>query len=164
MDYNSKLNIPSEVLRYIEPGPRKAVLKNLVAAYGERFKNFTPLFVYLNHDAEKMYDYLIIMQSNHTSMSQKIIIFDFPPIFTERSLPGYRYCVKNGLKEDFFQEVEGRMVRLFYTKFVEFIESLRLTMNEKDEENYWLNKDKLPLVLEALFDLSLRYTPAIKKH
>lgn len=100
-------------------------------------------------------DYFIIFKS--IADGKEIIFFDAPYIFTNRSICGYRYCLRENKTRDFFIDAIHCMTRMSRPKFDEYIENICELSLEKNDKLYWRNKDNFPVLMEHLIDLQIRF-------
>lgn len=102
-------------------------------------------------------DYCIIWESPYEDK----VYFDLPYIHTNRSIPGYRYCVRENKLDLWFQLALEDMANLDTDKFAEYIEShMKLSLDEESDLFWKKNENKVKLV-SSLIDLGLRYTKKV---
>lgn len=148
-----KLNIPREEKLFILPEPREKLFIDLINQYKKRYPDLKLIYGYLNHDSSLSIDYVLIFHM----IESDVIIFDIPYIYTDRAIPGYRYCKKNHIENDFFEEAYGLMTRLSYPRFNEYLTIMcNLSLDSKNEL-YWQNPKNSMTLCKGLVDLSLRY-------
>jgi len=150
-----KLNIPKEEKLYILPGPRKKLFKDLLSEYEKRFPNFTLTYANLNHDSTLPIDYVLIFTTKING--NDIIIMETPYLYSDRTLPGYRYCKRENQLDLFFEEAGELMTRMPYDRFVEYLNAmLELSVDEKSD-NYWKAPKNIRVFTEGILTLASRF-------
>lgn len=158
MQINQKrLKIPMDELLFIYPDARERLFLDMIDEYKKRFPQFKLIYAYLNRDASIGVDYLIIFEAIGQQTHQKTIIYDIPYIYTDRSIPGYRYCKREGLLDDFFYDSSHLMVTTPKIRFEEYLNSFLNLSNHKDDELYWKSPSNSLAVARGLSNLSLYY-------
>lgn len=156
--YDHELQIPFEEKTFILPQPRIKLFENLI----ENYKVFCPelklIYAFLNFNSKTPIDYLVIFTG--TSNNKKIVLWDAPYLYSNKTIPAYRYICKNNLFEEFFKYVSESLCRMSYDKFLEFIPCnlCGLSLDPKDPK-YWKKQENADILLTAMSDLSLQYTP-----
>lgn len=158
IDKYKKLKIPMPEKMYILPEAREKLFMHMINEYKTRCPGLTLLYAYLNHDAEFPVDYLLIFKAMSDDNRVSLILFETPYLYSDRTLPGYRYCLRNNLLDDFFQESTDQMPRLSRGRFNEYITTmLELSMNKESPE-YWRAPGNASKLGKGLVDLSVIYT------
>lgn len=153
---SKKIKIPPDERRFISPDIRQKLFKDLCNNYKSKL-NLNLIYGYLNSDPEIMIDYCIIFKVRNNDDTGDLILFDVPPIHSDRSTPGYRYCKRTHQVYKFLEYGIDDMAVMDKNKFFEFITlNLGLTRN-KNDYLYWKNPDNYKVLLQGLLDLSLRY-------
>lgn len=154
---NSKrVKIPPAELRFIKPNVRQKIFKEIYTGYTTRY-GMKLVYGYLNSDPELFVDYCIIYKARNDDNTADIIVFDVPPIHSDRSTPAYRYCRRTNQQDKFFEYGVDNMVVMEKSKFYEFITlNLGFSTNRKDDL-YWKRSTNYRDLLQGLLDLSLRY-------
>ena len=118
-EYDHEIDIPFEEKTFILPQPRIKLFENLI----ENYKVFCPelklIYAFLNFNSKNPIDYLIIFTG--TSKGQKVLLWDVPYLYSNKTIPAYRYICKNNLFDQFFKFCEESMCRMNYERFIEFI-------------------------------------------
>jgi len=145
----------------ILPKARQELFINMV----ENYKIFCPkiklIYGGLNYNSEYKADYIVIFEANPENQ-KRLIVWDCPYIYTNRSLPGYRYAIKNNQYVDFFRECAMHFCQLEEDKFYEYLTSENcdnLSLDRRDER-YWKNPDNIEDLIKGITTLSLRYAPS----
>ena len=152
------LDIPKEVLSFITPEDRKAVFMYLIKDYQRRFSNLKLQFAYINTDSSSPIDFLLLFSTKSVD-GMDMIVFDVPVIYSDRSLPGFRYCKSLGkeMTKKYYNYALDNMTRMEKTKFDEFIiHAVNLSTNPISPK-YWKKEKYAKDVAEKLFDLSMLY-------
>lgn len=156
------LDIPFEETLFINPDLRVKLFTEIYTKY-QKMYGLKLLYAYLNYDASVPIDYVIIFKGRNAADTGDLIVYDIQPIHAARSTPGYRYCKRNKITDDFFKEGVSTMTVMEPMKFYEFItHELRLSRVKKDE-NYWKSAKNGSVLLKGLMDLSLRYVKLVPK-
>lgn len=156
--FDNEIEVPFEEKTFILPEPRKKLFQNLV----ENYKVFCPqmklIYGFLNYNSKFPIDYLLIFEAY--SHGTKVILWDAPYLYSNKTIPAYRYICKNNLYEQFFQFAEESICRISYEKFTELIPSnlCGLSFNKKDPL-YWKNAENADTLVNSMLELSLVYTP-----
>jgi hypothetical protein len=158
IDKNKKLKIPREEKLYISKEIREALFLDLINVYQEKCQAMTLVYAYINTDSSKPLDYILLFRTRNTANTTDLIVYDAPLLYSDRSIPGYRYCKRTGIVNTFIEEAVASMVRLSEYRFREFIE-LSTGLEYIDEgENSWMNAEYATIVADKLLELSTRYT------
>ena len=153
---SKRIKIPPEELRFIKPDVRQKIFKEIYEGYQKRY-NMKLIYGYLNQDPSLFVDYCIIYKARNNDDTADIIVFDIPPIHSDRSTPGYRYCRRTHQEYKFFEYGVDTMTVMDKRRFYEFItEKLGLSL-DKDDPLYWKNPANYKDLLQNLLDMSLRY-------
>ena len=156
--YAHQLDIPLKEKQFILPQPRIDLFKNLI----DNYKVFCPelklIYAYLNFNSKHPIDYLLIFTA--TSKGNKVLLWDAPYLYSNKTIPAYRYVCKNNLYDQFFKYCEESLCRISYSKFLEFIPCnlCGLSLNPKNPK-YWADQNNADILLGAMSELSLQYTP-----
>lgn len=157
---SKRIKIPPEELRFIKPDIRQKLFKEIYSGYTTRY-GMKLIYAYLNSDPTLLVDYCVIYKARNNDDTANIIVFDAPPIHSDRSTPGYRYCRRTMQEDKFFEYGVDNMVVMDRTKFYEFITlNLGYSLN-KDDALYWKNPKNYRDLLQGLLNISLRYTKKI---
>lgn len=156
--YDHEIDIPFEEKKFILPKPRIKLFNNLI----ENYKIFCPelnlIYGFLNFNSQTPIDYLLIFTAQ--SSGHKVLLWDAPYLYTNKTIPAYRYICKNNLFETFFKFTEESMCRMSYDKFKEFIEcNLCGLSNNPDSPLYWKKQENGDQLLSSMAELALQYTP-----
>lgn len=156
--YDHELDIPFEEKTFILPEPRIKLFKNLIDNYKVFCPELKMIYAFLNFNSKTPIDYLLMFTAK--SNGQKVLLWDAPYLYSNKTIPAYRYICKHNLFEQFFKYSEESLCRMSYSKFEEFIPCnlCNLSLNPNDEK-YWKNSDNADDLLSAMADLSLQYTP-----
>ena len=151
-----ELEIPMAERRFIRPDLRQKLFTEIYTMYSKKF-GVKLLYAYLNSDPEIIVDYCVIYAARNDANTADLILFDIPPIHSDRSTPGYRYCKRVKKTNEFFNYGIDNMVIMERSKFNEFIEmSLELSLDKKSDK-YWKRPEHYKDLLQALLDMSLIY-------
>ena len=85
------------------------------------------------------------------------MVWDNPVQYTNRSIPGYRYYVKNNRFNDFFEECGKNFCRIPWDKFQEFIQYGCNLSWKKEDDLYWKKPENSFTLLKNLHELSFLY-------
>lgn len=151
-----RLKIPREELLYILPEARQKLFMHMIEEYKNRYPTFKMIFAYYNTDSKYPIDYIVLFKVKREDRT--MILFDMPFLYTDRAIPGYRYCIKNNLLDDFFQEAVDSMTTISESKFAEYLNIMCNLSIDKDSELYWKNPKNISILVNGLKDLALRYT------
>lgn len=153
------LEIPQEILNNIKPETRAEVFQYLIKEYPKRFKQLKLLFAYINTDSESPIDFVVLFKTKSVVGKRNLIVFDIPIIYTDRSLPGYRYCKSNGkeMTDKYYNFAIENMVRLEEDKFKEFVINVAGLSFDPLSSNYWKKPAHAKNLASKLFELSLLY-------
>lgn len=105
-------------------------------------------------------DYFVIYKARNDYNTADLILYDAPPIFSDRCIPSYNYYKKIGKRDNFFKYGIDEMVILEKGKFYEFLQLSPVTkfsINKNDTENYWKNPANGYRLGKALSELSMQY-------
>jgi hypothetical protein len=156
IDKNKILNIPYDEKIFITPTHRDKFFLDLIKNYKNRYDNLKLIFAFLNKDAKSLLDYILIFKTKDIKNDLPLIVFDAPIIYSDRSLPGYRYCKRLEIEDDFFKESILNMVTMSEYRFNEFINSLNFSI-DSNHDKFWKKKEYCEMISKQLLDLSLRY-------
>ena len=161
IDGRNKLHIPPDEKKFITPKSRQKMFKHIINGYTERF-GMKLIYAYLNSDPNLMVDYCVIYTARNEDNSGDLILFDIPPIHSDRSTPGYRYCYRVRKEDEFFQFGVDDMTILAKEKFYVFITMGLGLSRDKNSPDYWKKDENYEDLLQGLLDMSLRYTKRAK--
>lgn len=153
-----KLNIPIDEKLYILPDVRAKLFNHLIKEYGKRFPDYKLIYGLLNNNASPTMaiDFMLIFE--YRVQNKNVILIEIPFQYSDRTIPGYRYCLREGLINDYFEEAGELMVRLPAYRYYEYL-NLRLNLSDNpDDPLYWRKKEHSEKLIEGLVDLSLRFT------
>lgn len=161
--YEHEIEIPIEEKTFILPQPRIKLFENLL----ENYKVFCPklklIYAYLNFNSKNPVDYLIIFTCDIGN--KKILLWDAPYLYSNRTIPAYRYICKNDLYDTFFKFCEESICRMDYNKFLEFIPCNLCNLSlDKNSPKYWKKEENADELVSAMAELSLQYTPPPGHH
>ena len=157
IDKNKKLNIPRSEKVYITKDVREKLLIDLLNEYENRYDTLTLEYVYLNNNPEKPLDYIVLFKTRNDNNTMDLIVYDAPLIYSDRSIPGYRYCKREKMEKLFFEEAIGSMVILTEARFKEIIEVTIGLEYDNEGERHWKNAEYAEMIAAGLVDISLRY-------
>lgn len=157
IDQNKILDIPMEEKNFIDPRLRPKFFMDLIQNYKERYPNIKLIYAYLNTDAKIPIDYVVVFSTRNIDNTMDLIIYDAPLLYNDRSLPGYRYCKRLKIEDDFFKEAINNMVSLTTVRFNEYINMMLNLSIESNSELYWKKPDYSKTFVKGLLDLSLRF-------
>ncbi len=156
--YEHEIDIPFDEKVFILPNDRQVLFNNLI----ENYKVFCPelklIYAFLNFDSSQPVDYLLVFSA--TSHGDKVCLWDVPFLYSNKTIPAYRYICRNELYQDFFTFCRESLCRMSWEKFKEFIPS-RLCGLSMDKDNilYWKKPENARTLVQGMMDLSLQYTP-----
>lgn len=153
------LDIPQEVLNFIKPDTRMEVFNYILKDYAKRYPQLKLQFAYINTDSESPIDFVVLFRTKSVDGKRNLIVFDIPVIYSDRSLPGFRYCKSQGkdMTNKYYDYAIDNMTRLDETKFHEFITHVAKLSLNKRSKNYWKKEQHAKDLASKLFDLSLLY-------
>jgi hypothetical protein len=157
IDHNKILSVPVEEKAFIDPRVRPKFFMDLIQNYKDRYPNFKLIYAYLNTDAKIPIDYVIIFSTKNVDNTMDLVIYDAPLLYNDRSLPGYRYCKRLKIEDDFFKEATNNMVSLSLVRFNEYINMMLNLSIESNNELYWKRPEYAKTFCKGLLDLSLRF-------
>ena len=156
--YDHEIQIPFEEKTFILQHPQIKLFQNLIDNYKVFWPELNLIYAFLNFNSKNPIDYLLIFTGQ--SNGEKIILWDAPYLYSNKTIPAYRYICKNNLYEQFFKFAEESLCRITFAKFKEFIPSTLCGLSlDKDNSKYWKNPENADILLEAMSDLALQYTP-----
>lgn len=110
---NRKFKVPEEELKWIDAESRQKLFQDLCKRYQSRYNpnDLKLIYAALNYEPSDMIDYLMIFSCSverksedgkPTGIKDEFIGFIAPFIYTELTIPGYRYALKQQkvLQED----------------------------------------------------------------
>ena len=160
IDFHEKyFKPPLDERLYILPKPRQQLFLNLVENYKLYCPDLTMLYAGLNYDSSEKMDYLIIF---HRELEgQDVILWDCPFLYSNRTIPSYRYAVRNNLHKEFFTECKFHMCQIVQPKFIEFLESNLCNYLSLDPEDprFWKLPENCKDLMHGMGELSLQYRP-----
>ena len=125
-EFEHEIQVPFEEKTFILPQPRIKLFQNLI----ENYKVFCPelklIYAFLNFNSKNPIDYLLIFTG--TSKGEKLILWDAPYLYSNKTIPAYRYICKHNLYEQFFKFIEESLCRMSFIRFKEFIPSTLFTV------------------------------------
>lgn len=156
--YDHEIDIPFEEKTFILPEARIKLFQNLIDNYKVFCPSFQLLYAYLNFNSKNPIDYLLIFK--YTDNRRRILLWDTPYLYSNKTIPAYRYICKNNLYDQFFKYCEESICRMPYDKFLEFIPCnlCGLSLN-KNSDKYWMKEENADDLLHSMSELSLQYTP-----
>lgn len=107
-------------------------------------------------------DFILILRATLVSNdpklpSKKIIMFDMPLIFTDRSIAGWTLSVEAGNKDGYFQYMMDKMCRIPENRFVEYLNHMALLSLRPESELYWKDPKNQDTLVRELMELYSRY-------
>jgi hypothetical protein len=153
-DPTKVLSIPMNELLFVDPNVRYKLFLDLVSEYKKRFPDMKMIKAYLNYEVDLRLDYMLVFTAVQENL--RLILFEFPLAYTDRSIPGYRYCKRENKMDDFFKEAIGQMTKMAEGKFREFITSYLKLSLDKTKETYWGSVQNIKKVAGAIVDVSIR--------
>lgn len=155
----NEFDVPMEERLLVYPKQRQQLFINLV----ENYKIFCPhikmIYAGLNFSSELKIDYLVIFES--MKKNKPFILWDCPFIYTNRSIPSYRYAVKNNLHKDYFNTCLSHFCQMDGEKFYEFLGSSlcgELSGNVNSPK-YWKLAENSEALMKGMSEMSLLYIP-----
>lgn len=158
---SKNLHIPTEEKRFITPEVREKMFKHIYSGYPKRYP-MKLIYAYLNSDPNMMVDYVVIYSARNDEDTGDLILFDVPPIHSDRSTPGYRYCYRTKKEDEFFKAGVDDMTIMDKNLFYEFITMKLGLSRDKKSPDYWKSANNYEDLLQGLLDISLRYTKRAK--
>ena len=162
LDFHEKyFKCPMEERYYIYPKPRIELFLNLIENYKVFCPGLTLLYAGLNYDSELKIDYLVIFHT-HTDKDGDVILWDSPFLYSNRTVPAYRYAVKNNLHKEFFTECMSHFCQISENKFIEFLESNMcnyLALSPEDPK-FWKLSENSHDLMKGMSEMSLQYKPS----
>lgn len=152
----NRLSVPQSEKKFISPELRQKLFLEIKNGYKTRF-NMKPIFSCLNTNPEIYVDYLVVYTVRNDMDTMDLVLFDIPPIYSDRSTPCYKYYRKMKKEDQFFQYGVEDMTTLDRNRFYEYIVKQVGLSLEKDDPLYWKNPDNISELLPWLLDLSLHY-------
>lgn len=157
IDNDKKIAIPLDELKFIKPDVRMKLFKEIYTEYTKRYPSMKMIYANLNHDATVMVDYCLIFKAKNNDGFGDLILFDVPPIHSNRSTPGYRYYRRTKQEDNFYESGVDEIIIMELNKFYEFITlNLELSLDKKSPK-YWKSPDNSSILLKGLLDMSFRY-------
>ena len=156
---NKELNIPIEERLMIYPKQRQQLFLNLVENYKIFCPNIKMIYAAMNFDSELKIDYLVMFETIHKG--KPFILWDSPFMYTNRSVPAYRYVVKNSLHKDFFESCANHFCQMDRDKFIEFLNSDLCGNLSADSNNpsYWKLPENSHALMKGMSEMGLLYIP-----
>lgn len=159
-EYINEIEVPFEEKTFILPQDRIALFKNLVANYKVFLPGLKCIYAFLNFNSQNAIDYLIIFEGYTKDSGQKIILWDCPYLYSNKTVPAYRYIVRNNLHSQFFKFASESLCRMEYGKFLELIPSDMCNLSlDPNSSLYWKNPDNADQLVKAMMGISMEYTP-----
>lgn len=158
-DKSKEIDIPIEERLMIFPKQRQQLFLNLVENYKIFCPNIKMIYAALNFDSALKIDYLVIFESERKGKS--FILWDSPFTYTNRSVPSYRYVVKNNLHNDFFETCKSHFCQMDRDKFFDFLRSDlggNLSSNPEDP-SYWKSPTNAHILMKGMSEMGLLYIP-----
>ena len=162
----NRIIVPSEERTMIDPVTRQRLFTEIYKTYSKMYR-IQLIYAYLNTDPNLnaidptvLIDYLIIYKARNDANTTDLILYDAPPIFSDRCVPAYRYYKKVRKKDNFYRFGIDEMVILQKNRFYEFLATsprLKLTRNKKDGEKYWKHPKNGVKLAKALSELGMQY-------
>jgi len=184
IDPNKLLDIPLNEKAFIKPNIRQALLVEIMSEYKKRFPMLKLWYAMMNTNPKIAVDYVLLFKTINVKGDLPLIVYDIPVLYSNRTVPGYRYCKRMHIEDDFFKESSASLVTLSEEKFIEFVENgiiyekivpvaienetftkphdsniyqyCKLS-NDPKSEFFWKNPKYSDIVLQGLLDLSLRF-------
>ena len=155
---------PMDERLIIYPKPRQDLFKNLLENYPIFYPELKLIYAALNYDSELKIDYIVIFHSKAPG-KENMLIWDAPFQYSNRSIPSYRYAVKQNLYNDFFKECVSHFCVIRKDSFNEFLTS-DLCKNlslDKNDPKYWKLPENTHDLISGMSDMGLRYKPSTFK-
>ena len=160
-EYINEIKVPQEYKEFILPKDRIALFKNFLANMKVFLPSLDRVYAYLNFDSSLPIDYLIIYRGVSKS-GVGIILWDCPYLYSNKTIPAYRYIAANNMYQQFFQYMADSMPRMEYSKFLELITSNLCGLDfDPNSDKYWKSPDNALTLAKTLTDISLEYRPKI---
>lgn len=156
---DKEIDIPIEERLMVYPKQRQQLFLNLVENYKIFCPNVKMIYAALNFDSELKIDYLVMFES--VQKGKTFIIWDSPFMYTNRSIPAYRYVVKNNMHDKFFESCTNHFCQMERDKFIEFLNSDlcgNLTTDPKDTD-YWKLANNSHRLMKGMSEMALMYIP-----
>lgn len=173
MPGGKKITIPRQEVMFMDPRIRSKFFMNILNEYKKRCPNFKLEYAFLNTDPKCPLDFVFLFSTKSTDGTTNLAIYDMTYLYADRSLPGYRYCLRMDKKQSiniddpksmtskYFEQGINNMVTLEQYKFNEFINHyMELSIDPKNDK-YWKKPKYAKDVAKNMMDMSLRY---VKKH
>lgn len=157
IDKHKKLVIPIDEKLYIMPDVRAKLFSKLLQDYAKYYPKYKLIYGVLNNKATATMavDFMLIFE--YKVGNNNVILIEAPFQYSDRTIPGYRYCLREGLIQDYFEEAGELMVRMPAYRFYEFL-NLRLDLSDNPEsEDYWKREEHAEKLTEGMVDLSVRF-------
>lgn len=157
LEYRKKLGVPSDARRkMILPDMRQKVFKEIIETY-QRLYGIKLIYAFLNTDPESIVDYAAVFTARNDDDTADLVLYLAPPIYTELSTPGYRYCRVNKMASKWYQFGFEHMVKLTKENFYGFLQHSLFLSIHKGDDLYWKDPRNYYEVIEGLIDLSHLY-------
>lgn len=157
---DKEFQLPEEErLSLVYPKPRQELFLNLVENYKIFYPNLKLIYAALNYNSELKVEYLIIFKAE--AKGQKVILWDAPFLYTNRTIPAYRYAIKTNTHKQFFDSAFMHLVQMTYGKFLELVESPHCDNLSRDSKNkrYWKNPEFSEALIKGLSNCGMLFRP-----
>ena len=152
-------DVPMEERLYVLPDARQKLFINMI----ENFKVFCPdiqlIYGAMNFNEDLKVDYLVIFKV--MVENREIILWDNPVLYTNRTIPSYRYAIRNNEHQAFFMECRAHFSQISIGKFYEYLQTdhcHNLSLDPKSP-NYWKNPNNSEKLISGMSELAIQYTP-----
>ena len=161
-EYVNEIHVPQEYKQFILPQDRIALFRNFLENFAVFLPSLKKVYAFLNFDSTLPIDYLIIYEGVNKNNGTGIILWDCPYLYSNKTMPAYRYIAANNMYQQFFQFMSDSMPRMEYAKFIELIPSNLCGLSfDKSSDKYWKDPNNAMTLAKTLSDLSMEYRPPI---
>ncbi len=159
-EYINEIQVPFDEKTFILPNDRIALFKNLLDNYKVFIPQLELMYAFLNFNSENPIDYLVIFKATEVRTGETIVVWDCPYLYSNKTIPAYRYIVRNGLHEKFFKYITESASRMPYAKFREFIPSNLCNLSfDPKSPLYWKKNENADTLVKAMMGISMEYVP-----
>lgn len=134
-----RINVPQQHRVWVQPDVRVKAIKEISMGYEARF-GIKLIYTFMNTDPNFELDYGIIYRAWNDDKTNRIILFDMVPAYSDRCVPAYIYYRKIKCQENFYSYGIEDMRLVSEDKFYQFLDFRCLLNRDKKSDQYW----KLP--------------------
>lgn len=139
---------------WVRPEIRLKAIKEISLGYQARF-GIKLIYSFINTDPNMELDYGIIYKAWNDDKTNKIILYDMVPAYSDRCVPSYIYYRKIKAQENFYNYGIEDMRLVSEDKFFHFLDFRCLLNRDKNSDRYWKRPEHAKELCTQILDAGL---------